>query len=163
MHYNYIDRLLVVNVFVEESDQLFFLLISIFHKPGNTEGDQLVMTILLRLTTRKEKQSKPCSCSFSKELHDAPFHHEPKHTRKVEQNSQKYEIQRNPLIIRVIHDSVGVIILIPPRAGSLVLPGDVPGGVHPAVGLQHIQLYSPTSLEGNIIDDLIHGIAEKWW
>ena len=88
----------------------------------------------------------PCCCSFSKKLHESSLHHQPEHTRKVEQKPQEYEIERHPLVVRIIDDGVGVIILVSPRAGTLVLPGDVPGAVHPAVGLQHILLYTSTSL-----------------
>ena len=102
----------------------------------------------------------PCGCSLAKKLHEASLHHQPKHTRKVEQKPQKYEIERHPLVVRIIDDGVGVIILVPPRAGTLVLPGDVPGAVHPAVGLQHILLYTSTSL-GKISCFMFQDIKQK--
>ena len=77
---------------------------------------------------------------FSKELHEAALHHDPEHPGQVEEKSQEDEIKRDPLVVRVVDYSGGVHILVPPRTGSLVLSRDVPGGVHPAVGLQHLLL-----------------------
>ena len=46
---------------------------------------------------------KPCGGSLAKELHEPPLHHHPAEAGQVEQNCQEYEIERNPLVVGVVH------------------------------------------------------------
>ena len=68
---------LVMNIFAKEVNQLFLFLLLVFNKPG--------------------------SCPLSKELHQAPLDHDPEHPGQVEDHSQKNEVERHPLVVRVVN------------------------------------------------------------
>ena len=46
---------------------------------------------------------KPSCRSFSEELHQSALHHDPEHTREVEHDGEEDEVERNPLVVRVVH------------------------------------------------------------
>ena len=111
------------------SERFSSLVVNIFEE----EVDKFVPFFLLIL-------NKPRGRSFAKELHKSALHHDPEHSGQVEEESEEDEVEWDPLVVGVVHNGGGVHILVAPRAGPLVLPGNVPCGIHPAVGLQHLLL-----------------------
>ena len=49
-------------------------------------------------------------CSFSEELHEAALHHQPGQPREVEHHGQEHQVERHPLVIRVVHHGHFVLI-----------------------------------------------------
>jgi hypothetical protein len=43
------------------------------------------------------------SCSFSKEFHEAALHHDPEHPWQVKDHSHEYEVERDPLVVGIVH------------------------------------------------------------
>ena len=83
------------------------------------EVDQFIPFFLLIL-------DKSCCGSFTKELHQAALHHDPEHPGKIEEECQEDQVERNPLIIRVVDYCGGVHVLVSARTGSFVLSWNVP-------------------------------------
>ena len=75
-----------MNIFAEELDQLVFLLLLVLDEPG---GGPL-----------------------PEELHEPPLHHDPEHPGQVEDHSHEYEVERHPLVVRVVHDGGGLHVLV---------------------------------------------------
>ena len=88
--------LLVMNILEEEWHQLVSLLLLVLYEPG--------------------------CCSLAKELHEAPLHHDPEHPGQVEQDGQKQEVQRHPLVIGVVHNGGGVHVLIQIQSATSQYP-----------------------------------------
>ena len=60
------------------------------------EGNKAITLFLLVL-------DKPRSRSFSEELHQSALHHDPEHAREVEEDGEEDEVERNPLVVGVVH------------------------------------------------------------
>ena len=76
--------------------------------------------------------------------------------RQIDRQIDRYiDKSRKQLLHRknLLYDRHVIILIdyLPSRAGPLVLPRDVEGGVHPAVGLQDILFYTTSSLEYRLI------------
>ena len=54
----------------------------------------------------------PCSCPIAEELHEAALHAEPPHAGEVEQEGHEDQVEGHPLVVRVVHDRVVLIILL---------------------------------------------------
>ena len=67
-----------MNIFPEEIHQNVFLLLLILHKPGRS--------------------------SLTKELHESSLHDEPTHAGQVEEKGEDDEVERDPLVVGVVHD-----------------------------------------------------------
>ena len=52
--------------------------------------------------------------SFTKELHQPALHHDPEHPGQIEEEGKEDQVQRNPLIVRVVDYCRGVHILVSP-------------------------------------------------
>ena len=64
--------------------------------------------------------------SFTKELHQSALHHDPEHPGKIEEEGKEDQVERNPLIVRVVDYCRGVHILVSTRTGPFVLSWNVP-------------------------------------
>ena len=64
--------------------------------------------------------------SFTKELHQTALHHDPEHPGEIEEERQEDQVERNPLVVRVIDNGGGVLVLVTTRTGSLVLSRNIP-------------------------------------
>ena len=104
--------------------------------------EEIHQDILLLLLILHEAGGGP----LAEELHEASLHDEPAHAGQVEEEGEDDEVERHPLVVGVVHDGDAVLLPLLQRdapelhaggAGALVGLGDVPGGVHPAVGVQH--------------------------
>ena len=71
------QNILVVDILREEIDKNIFLLLLILHKPGG--------------------------CPLPEELHEPPLHHHPEQPGDVEENCQEHQVERNPLVVRIIN------------------------------------------------------------
>ena len=52
----------------------------------------------------------PRCCSFPEELHEAALHHEPGEPREVEHQGQEHEVERHPLVVRVVDHGNFVLV-----------------------------------------------------
>merc|ERR1719322_1609045 len=98
---------------------------------GNVLSEKCNQPLFLLLLILNE----PCSGSLAKELHEPALHTEPAESRTIEQERVEYQIQGNPLVIRVVDDGRHIHVLVSTAAAPLVLPRNIPCRVHPAVGL----------------------------
>ena len=81
---NHFGKLLVMNILGKKADKNVLFLFLIFYES---------------------------SCSpFTKILHQASLHYHPKKSRQVEKEGKKNEVERYPLVIRVVHYGSSVII-----------------------------------------------------
>ena len=55
---------------------------------------------------------KSCGGALTKELHEAPLHDEPEHPGQVEDEGKDDEVERDPLVVRVVHNGGSVLIPI---------------------------------------------------
>ena len=76
--------LLVMNILEEERHQFVSLLLLVLYEPG--------------------------CCSLAKELHEAALYHEPGEPREVEHHGQEHEVERHPLVVRVVDHGNFVLI-----------------------------------------------------
>ena len=83
------------------------------------EIDQFIPFLLLIL-------DEPGCGSFTEELHEAALHHDPEHPGEIEEERQEDQVERNPLVVRVVDYGGGVHVLVSPWAGSFVLSRNVP-------------------------------------
>ena len=54
--------------------------------------------------------NKSCSCSFPKELHEPPLHHQPEQAGDVEENCQEHQVERHPLVVGIIYNRGSVLV-----------------------------------------------------
>ena len=52
--------------------------------------------------------------SFTKELHQTALHHDPEHPGEIEEKCEEDEVERNPLVVRVINYGRCVHVLVTP-------------------------------------------------
>ena len=72
----------------------------------------------------------PGGGSLSKKLHQTTLHHQPKASWHVEDNSQKYEVKWNPLVVWIVDNSIIAVILVKGRKyESTNYKGRVAGGL----------------------------------
>ena len=55
---------------------------------------------------------KSCGGSFTKELHQTALHHDPEHPGEIEEKCEEDQVERNPLIVRVVNYRRGVHVLV---------------------------------------------------
>ena len=88
--------LLVLNIYIEKFDKKIPLFVCVFNIPR--------------------------CCSFPEELHEAALHHDPEHPGKVEQDGQEQEVERNPLVVGVVHYGGGVHVLVKIKSATSQSP-----------------------------------------
>ena len=109
------SNLLVGNILSEKCNQSLLLLLLIFDKPGEKTLTLRLMKLMasrapLHLVVVSLKHfmktffyhfSAPCSCALAKELHEPTLHAQPAEARAVEQEGIEYQVEGNPLEIRL--------------------------------------------------------------
>ena len=90
-----------MNILGEESDQLELFFVRILNVSERRR---------IRLTV--ERMVSPCCCSLTEKLHQTSLNIQPEHSREIEEKGHEYEVERDPLVVCVVDDCVGVCVLI---------------------------------------------------
>ena len=152
--------LLVINVFTVKADKFYPLFVCVLNISGKETNIKFKFPFISHpqfIASVYGKEARPsrhvmwspCGSPLAQKLHDSPLHTEPEHSGKIEEEGHEDEVEGHPLVVGIVHDwAPGVHVPgVHGAAGAPELPGDPQAGVHPAVALQHAQLYPLASLK----------------